>query len=147
MGQKILCASLCPLWLCGSGGWVETRNSKSTAAHPTDSRINRTFNVQTFERSNDEPGRPAGCYDQRVIHGKKGTVVLPASNAERTLRRTIEEIPEASSIDLRRSVVYGLGVLGTSLEYRLAKWRLLESRVFPRLGRREGSDRGSAGRL
>ncbi|HSO23135.1 MAG TPA: glycosyltransferase family 2 protein [Chondromyces sp.] len=54
--------------------------------------------------------------------------------------------PDASSIDLRRSVVYGLGVLGTSLQYRLAKWRLLESRVFPRLEPREGSDRGTAGR-
>lgn len=54
--------------------------------------------------------------------------------------------PEASSIDLRRSVVYGLGVLGTSLEYRLARWRLLESRVFPRLERRPASDRGAGGR-
>jgi glycosyltransferase involved in cell wall biosynthesis len=54
--------------------------------------------------------------------------------------------PEASSIDLRRSVVYGLGVLGTSLEYRLAKWRLLESRVFPRRDSHPGSDRGAAGR-
>lgn len=39
-------------------------------------------------------GRPAGCYDRRVIHGKNVTVVLPAHNAERTPRRTIEEIPE-----------------------------------------------------
>jgi glycosyltransferase involved in cell wall biosynthesis len=54
--------------------------------------------------------------------------------------------PEASSIDLRRSVVYGLGVLGTSLEYRLAKWRLLGSRVFPRRDSPPGSDPGAAGR-
>jgi glycosyltransferase involved in cell wall biosynthesis len=30
--------------------------------------------------------------------------------------------PEASSINFRRSAVYGIGVLRTSLEYRFAKW-------------------------
>ena len=30
--------------------------------------------------------------------------------------------PEASSINFRRSAVYGIGVLKTSLEYRFAKW-------------------------
>lgn len=38
--------------------------------------------------------------------------------------------PEASSINFRRSVVYGLGVLATSLKYRLWKWKLLRSRLF-----------------
>lgn len=32
--------------------------------------------------------------------------------------------PEASSINFRRSVQYGLGVLGVSLQYRLHKWGL-----------------------
>jgi glycosyltransferase involved in cell wall biosynthesis len=40
--------------------------------------------------------------------------------------------PEASSINFRRSVVYGLGVLVTSLKYRLWKWRLIKSRLFSR---------------
>jgi len=34
---------------------------------------------------------------------------------------------EASSINLRRSAIYGLGVLQVSLEYRLNKWGLLRS--------------------
>ena len=37
---------------------------------------------------------------------------------------------EASSINFRRSVVYGLGVLGTSIKYRLWKWHLIKSRLF-----------------
>ncbi|WP_174291197.1 glycosyltransferase family 2 protein [Sphingomonas bacterium] len=37
---------------------------------------------------------------------------------------------EASSINFRRSCVYGLGVLATSLEYRLARWRLIRSPLF-----------------
>jgi glycosyltransferase involved in cell wall biosynthesis len=39
-------------------------------------------------------------------------------------------MPEASSISFRRSVTYGLGVLSTSLRYRLWKTRLLRSRLF-----------------
>lgn len=38
--------------------------------------------------------------------------------------------PEASSISFRRSVVYGLGVLKTSLTYRFWKWKLIKPRIF-----------------
>jgi glycosyltransferase involved in cell wall biosynthesis len=38
--------------------------------------------------------------------------------------------PEASEINFRRSVVYGIGVLHTALVYRLWKWKLLDSRLF-----------------
>ena len=39
---------------------------------------------------------------------------------------------EASSINLRRSAVYGLGVLRVSIVYRLCKWHLAKSELFPR---------------
>ena len=38
--------------------------------------------------------------------------------------------PEASSINFRRSCIYGLGVLRTSIEYRLCRWGLKRSRLF-----------------
>jgi glycosyltransferase involved in cell wall biosynthesis len=38
--------------------------------------------------------------------------------------------PEASSINFRRSVAYGLGVLSTSVLYRLWRWRLARTRLF-----------------
>ena len=38
--------------------------------------------------------------------------------------------PEASSIRFRQSVVYGLGVLATTLSYRLWKWKLARPRIF-----------------
>lgn len=38
--------------------------------------------------------------------------------------------PEASSINLRRSVTYGLGVLRTSLLFRLDRWGLISSPLF-----------------
>jgi len=38
--------------------------------------------------------------------------------------------PEASSINLSRSIKYGLGVLHTALLYRLAKWKLYRAKLF-----------------
>ena len=38
---------------------------------------------------------------------------------------------DASSINFRRSVKYGFGVLGTGLEFRLSRWGLRRSRRFP----------------
>lgn len=36
----------------------------------------------------------------------------------------------ASSINFRRSIIYGLGVLKVSIVYRLCKWKLMKSRLF-----------------
>ncbi|MGB6064959.1 MAG: glycosyltransferase family 2 protein [Desulfomonilaceae bacterium] len=41
---------------------------------------------------------------------------------------------EASSINFRRSVVYGLGVLWTSLRFRLHRWGLARFRIFETSG-------------
>jgi len=38
---------------------------------------------------------------------------------------------DASSINFRRSVIYGLGVLKTSLRFRLHKWGLGKTEIFP----------------
>jgi glycosyltransferase involved in cell wall biosynthesis len=38
---------------------------------------------------------------------------------------------EASSINFRRSVTYGFGCLNVGLKYRLAKWGLAKSELFP----------------
>ena len=40
--------------------------------------------------------------------------------------------PDASSINFKRSVKYGFGCLGTALKFRLAKWGLIKSELFPR---------------
>ncbi len=37
---------------------------------------------------------------------------------------------EASSINFRRSVTYGLGVLLTSLQYRMARWKIYKNPIF-----------------
>jgi hypothetical protein len=47
--------------------------------------------------------------------------------------------PEASSIDFRRSVTYGFGVLGTAFRYRLHRWGMLRCGLFEQEGRRLGT--------
>ena len=37
---------------------------------------------------------------------------------------------DASSINIKNSSVYGMGVLGTSIRYRMQKWNLLKSSIF-----------------
>lgn len=39
--------------------------------------------------------------------------------------------PEASSINFKRSLQYGLGCLATAMEYRLAKMNIIKSKRFP----------------
>ncbi len=41
---------------------------------------------------------------------------------------------EASSINFQRSVVYGLGVVQTSILYRLNKWGIIQSNIFNAAG-------------
>ena len=52
--------------------------------------------------------------------------------------------PEASSINFRRSAVYGLGCLHAGLRYRLARWHLLPWKKLPpeRRGLMKGSRNG-----
>src|SRR5262249_34578008 len=57
---------------------------------------------------------------QAVLYGARiGEISCPA-----------RYFPEASSIGLRRSIVYGMGVLRTSVTYRLAKWGLYRAPIF-----------------
>jgi glycosyltransferase involved in cell wall biosynthesis len=44
--------------------------------------------------------------------------------------------PEASSINFRRSVTYGLGVLATSVQFVLQRWGLANFKIFDAGGRR-----------
>ncbi|MGD1084183.1 MAG: glycosyltransferase family 2 protein [Verrucomicrobiota bacterium] len=53
----------------------------------------------------------------------------------------------ASSINFRRSVVYGFGCLGTALRFRMAKMGLLSSPLFPPRGRDTGGSGGQGGGL
>jgi glycosyltransferase involved in cell wall biosynthesis len=48
--------------------------------------------------------------------------------------------PESSSISLKRSIRYGFGVIGTTIQYRLQKWNLAKYSIFDSKGRRLAPD-------
>jgi hypothetical protein len=47
--------------------------------------------------------------------------------------------PEASTINFTRSVRYGLGVLATSIKFRLDRMKLIRSKLFQAVGDKEES--------
>lgn len=49
--------------------------------------------------------------------------------------------PEASSINFRRSLIYGVGVVKTSIAYRLSKWGLYHHAIFSVQGKKLSSRR------
>jgi glycosyltransferase involved in cell wall biosynthesis len=51
--------------------------------------------------------------------------------------------PEASSINFRRSVIYGLGVLRTSIQYRAARLGVISCRLFARKSALRPNARGA----
>jgi hypothetical protein len=86
----------------------------------------RAFRREVLERLPLEANSDDFVFDNQVLcqaiwHGYSiGEVSSPC-----------RYFPEASSIGLASSLRYGAGVLGTGLTYRLARWGLLRSPLFP----------------
>jgi hypothetical protein len=72
----------------------------------------------------------AACSDDFVFDNEMVAQAMFAGFRVGEISCPTKYFPEASSINFRRSCIYGLGVLRTALMYRLCRWRLAESRVF-----------------
>lgn len=73
-----------------------------------------------FERNSDDFVFDNQVLAQAVLMGARiGEISCPT-----------RYFAEASSINFRRSVVYGLGVLGTSLQFSAARWGFYRTRIF-----------------
>ena len=85
----------------------------------------RAFSKELLEKVNLEPNSDDFVFDNQMLaqiaYGGFiiGEVTCPTKYFD-----------DASSINFRRSAKYGMGVLGTSLLYRLNKWGLAKSRIF-----------------
>ena len=85
----------------------------------------RAFSVDVIKAINFEENSDDFVFDNEMLAQifykgfKMGEISCPT-----------KYFPEASSINLRRSVTYGLGVLRVSLVYRLCKWGLMKSKSF-----------------
>ncbi|MBO9684693.1 MAG: glycosyltransferase family 2 protein [Flavisolibacter sp.] len=90
----------------------------------------RAFSKEILEKVNYEANSNDFIFDnqmltQIIFHGYEvGEISCPA-----------KYFKEASSINFRRSLKYGLGVIGNSILFRLNKWGLLRSKNYqPRTG-------------
>jgi len=85
----------------------------------------RAFSKEIFEKINIEANSDDFVFDNQMLGQifyagfEIGEVTCPTKYFE-----------EASSINFSRSVTYGLGVLGVSFKYRLAKWGLYTDKIF-----------------
>jgi glycosyltransferase involved in cell wall biosynthesis len=70
--------------------------------------------------------------DEFVFDNQMLAQILWAGHTIAEVSCPTKYFPEASSINLPRSIRYGLGCLATAVTFRLAKWGLASSPLFPR---------------
>jgi len=70
------------------------------------------------------------CSDDFVFDNQMLTQCVALDFAIGEISCPTKYFEEASSINFRRSVIYGLGVLATSVRYRLWKWGLIKTTLF-----------------
>lgn len=72
------------------------------------------------------------CSDDFVFDNQMMAMTINAGFRIGEISCPTRYFPEASSINLKRSIVYGLGCLKTSAQYRLHKWKILHFPIFKR---------------
>jgi glycosyltransferase involved in cell wall biosynthesis len=85
----------------------------------------RAFSREVLERINYEDNSEDFVFDNQML---SQIIYLGYEVAEITCPTRYFE--EASSINFRRSVIYGLGVLQVSIVHRLCKWGLMKSKMY-----------------
>jgi hypothetical protein len=85
----------------------------------------RAFDKKIFEKINIEANSDDFIFDNQMLAQifyagfEIGEVTCPTKYFD-----------EASSINFKRSSIYGLGVIKVSLQYRMQKWGLIKSALF-----------------
>ncbi len=96
----------------------------------------RAFSREVLERINYEINSEDFVFDNQML---SQIIYFDYEIAEITCPTRYFE--EASSINLQRSITYGLGVLKVSIVHRLCKWGLMKSKMYEPL-MATGSDKG-----
>ena len=85
----------------------------------------RAFSKEVFQEINIENNSDDFVFDNQMLAQlcfkgySIGEVSCPTKYDDRS-----------SSINFKRSIIYGLGVMKTAVKYRLAKWRIYTSKIF-----------------
>jgi hypothetical protein len=81
----------------------------------------RAFSRQLLERLPLSANSDDFVFDNQIL-----TQIIALGSAIGEVTCPARYMPEASSINFRRSVRYGLGCLGTALRFRLSRWGLIQ---------------------
>lgn len=85
----------------------------------------RAFSKEVFSKINIEKNSDDFVFDNQML----GQIFFAGYEIGEVTCPT-KYFDEASSINFKRSVQYGLGVLGVSISYRFAKWKIYTSSIF-----------------
>jgi glycosyltransferase involved in cell wall biosynthesis len=85
----------------------------------------RAFSKEVFNKINIEKNSDDFVFDNQML-----SQIFYAGYEIGEVTCPTKYFDEASSINFKRSVQYGLGVLGVSIKYRLAKWKIYTSSIF-----------------
>lgn len=85
----------------------------------------RAFSRQVLERIDFDKNSDDFVFDNQML---SQIIYLKYEIAEVTC--PTKYFKEASSINMKRSIVYGMGVLGVSLKHRLCKWSLMHDKMY-----------------
>lgn len=92
----------------------------------------RAFSRQVLETINFEENSDDFVFDNEML----SQIIFAGFHIAEVTCPT-KYFKEASSINLRRSIIYGLGVLRVSLGHRLQKWGLAKSRLYVEAKRKD----------
>ncbi|MDX9933186.1 MAG: glycosyltransferase family 2 protein [Bacteroidales bacterium] len=85
----------------------------------------RTFSAEVLQKINYHANSDDFVFDNQMI-----AQIFMAGFEIAEVTCPTKYFDEASSINFRRSMKYGFGVLGTAFRYRFHKWGLCKSRLF-----------------
>jgi glycosyltransferase involved in cell wall biosynthesis len=85
----------------------------------------RAFSSNVFDKINIESNSDDFIFDNQIT-----AQIFHAGFEIGEITCPTKYFPEASSINFKRSVKYGLGVIKVSIQYRLHKWGLYKSEIF-----------------
>ncbi|UTW67597.1 glycosyltransferase family 2 protein [bacterium SCSIO 12643] len=85
----------------------------------------RAFSTQIFKDIDIEKNSDDFIFDNQML-----CQIFMSNHEIGEITCPTKYFDEASSISLKRSAIYGMGVIKTSIQYRLHRWGLVESPIF-----------------
>ena len=85
----------------------------------------RAFSAEVLRKINFEANSDDFVFDNQML-----AQIFMAGYEISEITCPTKYFPEASSINFRRSLIYGIGCIITSFEYRLNKWSIIKTKKF-----------------